>query len=76
MWGRPNHIRPITGIFNVFGHTPIKNGPRIKSCYANIDTGCCYKKYPGLGVLTALQFPGMIVYSQENIDEYSEEYNG
>lgn len=70
VWGRPNRIRPIPGIFNVFGHTPIKDGPRIKSCYANIDTGCAYKGHQGYGVLTALQFPEMIVYQQENIDTY------
>lgn len=66
-WGRPAVIRPIKGIFNVFGHTPVENGPKIKSCFANIDTGCFYK-HSGYGVLTALQFPEMIIYQQENID--------
>jgi len=74
MWSRPNLIRPIPGIYNVFGHTPRKDGPRIKSCYSNIDTGCCYLDQ-GYGVLTALQYPDMIVYSQENIDEHSEAHD-
>lgn len=41
--------------------------------YANIDTGACYKsdcysKYRGR--LTALEFPSMKVFQQENIDVY------
>lgn len=59
--------RTPTGIFNVFGHTPQKNGPRLKYDYACIDTGCVFKE-PGYGVLTALQFPEMQVFTQENID--------
>lgn len=67
-WGRPHRIDPIPGVFNVFGHTPIANGPRIKKCYANIDTGCFFNGQPGFYTLTALQFPEMIVYQQKNID--------
>jgi len=67
-WGRPNTILPIDNIFNVFGHTPIANGPRLKDHYANIDTGCFYSNEPGYFKLTALQFPEMIVYQQENVD--------
>jgi serine/threonine protein phosphatase 1 len=66
-WGRPNTIHAIPNVFNVFGHTPIQNGPRVKSCYANIDTGCFYNQ-PGYYKLTALQFPEMITYEQENVD--------
>lgn len=67
MWGRPHNFKPIPNIYNVFGHTPVPNGPRLKSFYANVDTGCFYenKKY---FKLTALQFPEMIVYTQECID--------
>lgn len=68
IWGRPNNIHPIDGVYNVFGHTPIPNGPRLKEHYANIDTGCFYNNEPGYFKLTALQFPEMIVYQQENID--------
>ena len=48
-------------------YTPIENGPKIKSDYANIDTGCFYTAEPGYGVLTALQFPEMVVYQQDNV---------
>ncbi len=67
LWGR-NAPKDAPEIYNVFGHTPQENGPRIKQPFANVDTGCFYKE-PGYGKLTGLQFPEMIVYEQENIDE-------
>lgn len=67
LWGRPLTIRDVPEIYNVIGHTPYKNGPKIRKIYANIDTGCYYKEY-GYGKLTALQFPEMKIYQQENID--------
>lgn len=48
--------------FNVFGHTPVME-PFITKYYASIDTGCAYS-----GKLTALQFPQMKLFHQENID--------
>lgn len=66
MWCRPSNITKIDGVFNVFGHTPVKE-PKIEPHYANIDTGCAYVKQ-GYGKLTALQFPEMHTYQQENID--------
>jgi len=66
-WSRPFNIKDVPEIYNVIGHTPQEHGPRIKKIYANIDTGCFYKNY-GYGKLTALQFPEMIIYEQENID--------
>lgn len=54
-------------IYNVFGHTP-QEEPRLKSFYSNIDTGCAYIEHPGYGKLTALQFPEMIIYQEDNID--------
>ena len=66
-WGRPNKVKDISNIYNVIGHTPQENGPRIRKIYANIDTGCFYRD-PGYGKLTALQYPEMIIYEQENID--------
>lgn len=72
MWGRsPPEFAG--GIYNVFGHTPHPvNDIRIKSFYANIDTGACFSseqhKEQGYGVLTALQFPSMKIFQQENID--------
>lgn len=67
IWNRLPNIRAIPGIYNIFGHTPQPTEPRIRKCYANIDTGACYpqKRY---GVLTGLQFPEMTLYTQENID--------
>jgi serine/threonine protein phosphatase 1 len=68
IWGRPYNLKQIPDIYNIIGHTPIKNGPKIKKTYADVDTGCFYKGEPGFFKLTALQFPEMIVYQQENID--------
>jgi serine/threonine protein phosphatase 1 len=67
VWGRPHSITPIPSIYNVFGHTPV-SPVRIRETYANIDSGCFYYGEPGYFKLTALQFPEMIVYEQENID--------
>lgn len=68
MWEHPlGHIDPIKGIYNIHGHSPRKGGPKITQIYANIDTGACFRE-SGYGVLTALQFPEMIVYEQKNID--------
>jgi serine/threonine protein phosphatase 1 len=67
LWGRPAGIHDAPKIYNVFGHTPQENGPKIRVPGANIDTGCFYKQ-PGYGKLTALQFPEIIIYEQENID--------
>ena len=72
MWGRsPPEFA--AGIYNVFGHTPHPvMDIRIKSFYANIDTGACFgsekHKEEGYGVLTALQFPSMEIFQQENVD--------
>lgn len=67
IWGRPATITPIKNIYNVFGHTPIPK-PRIKKTYANIDTGAVYSSHSEYGVMTALQFPEMIVYQQKNVE--------
>ena len=70
IWNRLPNIQDIPGVFNVFGHTPHNDNPRIKTCYANLDTGACFAfhKHEGFGVLTALQFPEMLIVQQENID--------
>jgi len=67
-WGRPNKIKDVPEIYNVIGHTPQENGARVRSIYSNIDTGCFYT-HGGYGRLTALQFPEMIIYEHQNIDE-------
>lgn len=66
-WSRPTFPSKIKGKFNVFGHT-INDRPIIKEWWANIDTGACRKKAP-FGRLTALQFPEMITYEQDYIDD-------
>ncbi len=67
-WGRPNTIHAIPNVYNIFGHTPNPNGPKIKSCYANIDTGCFYNSAPGYFRLTAIEFPSLETWEQGNID--------
>lgn len=72
IWGRSPPVQA-KGIYNVFGHTPHTiHDMRIKSFYANIDTGACFNSKEhrdlGYGVLTALQFPSMKIFQQENID--------
>lgn len=61
-------IRDIPDVYNIFGHTPIESNPRVRKPFAMVDTGCVYSKEKGLGVLTALQYPEIVVYQQENID--------
>jgi serine/threonine protein phosphatase 1 len=39
-------------IFNIFGHTPMQNGPRVEEHFVNVDTGC-YKVESGYNQLTA-----------------------
>jgi len=56
-------------IFNVFGHSPLSTKPIIKEHFALIDTGCPYERF---GILTALQYPEMIIYQQDNIDKGDE----
>ncbi len=44
--------RPDSGIFNVFGHTPVEFGVEIAEHFANVDTGCYIKRY-GYNMLSA-----------------------
>lgn len=67
MWNRFIIKKDIPGVYNIFGHTPIEEA-KITDHYANVDTGAVYKNIEGGGVLTALMFPDMIVYTQNNID--------
>jgi serine/threonine protein phosphatase 1 len=78
LWERPFNLKDTIEIYNVHGHTP-RNVPCVKSFYSNIDTGCFYKKRSYInhktgqtaekyGVLTALQFPEMKIWQQENLD--------
>lgn len=75
MWERNFHkLKPIPGIYNVFGHTPQEFDPRVKSFYACIDTGAVYNREPfhkpnPYGVLSALEFPSMKVFQQKNLED-------
>lgn len=69
IWGRPATIKDVKEIYNVFGHTPVQNGPKIKVPFANIDTGGFYLKEKGYGQLTALEYPSMKIYQQANIED-------
>lgn len=68
-WGR-NTPQDAQGIYNIFGHTPQEEGARIKSFYANVDTGACFARdFSELyGVLSAVQFPEMKLYTQRNVE--------
>lgn len=70
-WGRPHQVQDTGQIYNVIGHTP-QEKPRIRSFYANIDTGCFYKHEHHKGNyyhLTAMEFPSMKLYTEDCIDE-------
>ena len=66
LWARNAVTKKINNCFHVFGHTPV-NRPMIRKHWANIDTGCVFKR-KNCGVLTALQYPTMKIFQQENID--------
>jgi len=54
-------------LFHVFGHTPVEE-PEISDYYANIDTGAVFVDWDKGGQLTALHYPTMQTYQQENLD--------
>lgn len=64
LWNRVVEPEDIADVYNVFGHTP-QDIPVIKNHFSIIDTGCSYST---MGILTALRYPQMEVYTQENID--------
>lgn len=65
-WNRQGTINDVPEIYNVFGHT-VQSEPKIKVPFANIDTGACFNEV-GYGKLTALEFPSMRIFQQENVD--------
>jgi len=76
VWNRNFHALKDAGFFNVIGHTPEETNPKIKTTYANIDTGAFFgcggwKRFQkgGLGYLTALHVPTMTIYKQECLDD-------
>lgn len=69
IWERPRVIEDIPRIYNVFGHSPVA-AAIVSEYYANLDSGCYLgnRREFGFGVLSALRFPEMEVYTQECID--------
>ena len=67
LWERTPFPAKIDGIFNVYGHTPQKNGATVKDHFACIDGGCYVKRQP-YGKLFALQWPEMVLFSQDNVE--------
>ena len=63
------------GKFHIFGHTPVPS-PEITDYSADIDTGAFHVsgKEIGYGRLTALQFPSMKLFHQENIDKMGHQF--
>lgn len=68
LWARPYKIKDAGGIYNVHGHTPQQDGPRIRKIYSCVDTGCFYNGERGYDQLSCLQFPEMKVTIHKNID--------
>lgn len=66
MWDRKSIPAKIEGIYNIFGHTPMKK-PLVREHFANIDTGACFKR-GDYGKLTAIQWPSLTIYQQKNIE--------
>lgn len=63
--------KKIENVFNVFGHTPISNGPKIGRHFAAIDKGVFSNEVRGYGSLIGYQFPEGIVYEQKKVDKGS-----
>lgn len=71
IWGRPRKVTDVPTLFNVFGHTP-QLSFKLEPHFANVDTGACFKRpegETGYGRLTAIQFPEMIIYQQDNVED-------
>lgn len=53
-------------IFNIFGHTPMQEGPRVREHFVNVDTGCYIGKN-GYNRLSAYCVETGEVIEQENV---------
>jgi serine/threonine protein phosphatase 1 len=69
LWER-NRFLDAPEIYNIFGHTPQEMEATVKSFYANVDTGAVFARDWSeiYGRMTAIQYPEMITYVQENIE--------
>lgn len=70
IWNRDRAARNNKQWFNVHGHNPCPYSPDITDWYANIDTGCAYKRpySEAYGKLTCLRFPSMEIFQQPNVE--------
>lgn len=68
IWERIAVPKKIKDVYSIYGHTPQKNKATIKDHFACIDGGVYLNRKP-YGSLFALQFPEMIVYEQENVED-------
>ena len=66
--GRGDEMQ-VEGIFNVYGHTPVKEVKFYKNS-ADIDTGCVFNEV-GYDKLSALEFPAMQIYTQRNVENFN-----
>ena len=66
--GRGDEMQ-VEGIFNVYGHTPVKEVKFYKNS-ADIDTGCVFNEV-GYDKLSALEFPSMKIYTQRNVENFN-----
>ena len=65
--GRGDELQ-VSGIFNVYGHTPVKEVKFYKNS-ADIDTGCVFNEV-SYDKLSALEFPSMKIYTQRNVESF------
>lgn len=54
-------------MYHVFGHTPVAR-PDITHYYADIDTGAVFHDWEYGGKLTAIHYPTLEIFQQENLD--------
>lgn len=60
--------KKIENVFNVFGHTPIANGPKVGRHFAAIDNGVYSGVHQGKGHLVAFEFPSGKIYKERKLD--------
>ena len=69
MWERGRY-HDVPEIYNVHGHTPQEFAAKVKSFYANVDTGAFFLRdyNTTYGRMSAIQYPEMVVYVQGNVE--------
>ena len=74
-WTRSFSVYPYDKKFHIFGHTIARNVRQARN-YACVDTGAFYTEKAGYSIkgkpygrLTAIQYPSLKIFQQENIDD-------